>query len=134
MGATILKRFWRLFIPRIVFFCFLFFSFAFYQRDALFERSLYILDVGWRRSKKKKRNVSTPSESVYASLREGVSIVLSLLSLPTSFFLYSHAHKHLNLEFSPLSLKKKTKKKKKKKKRGFPLFPGKKKKKKKKKS
>merc|ERR1711990_85729 len=27
------------------FFCFLFFSFAFYQRDALFERSLYILSL-----------------------------------------------------------------------------------------
>lgn len=69
---------------------------------------------------RKKRNVATLSESVYASFREA-SPLFYLLSLPTSFFLYSHAHKHLNLEFSPLSLKKKPKKKTK---QEFALIPG----------
>jgi len=67
---------------------------------------------------RKKRNVATLSESVYASFREA-SPLFYLLSLPTSFFCTA-THTHLNLEFSPLSLKKKLKKTK----QEFALIPG----------
>merc|ERR1712179_112037 len=123
-SATILKRFWRLFIPRIVFFVFCF-SLSPFTNETPSLKGVHIFSTT-DGDVRKKRNVATPSESVYASLREGVSIVLSSLFTDIFFFVQPRTQTLESRILSPQFEKKKKKK-------GVPLFPGFKKKKKKKK-
>jgi hypothetical protein len=103
-----------------LFFCFLFFFFAFYQNETPSLRGVYIFSTtGWRRSKK-KRNVATLSESVYTRHLERASPLFYLFSLFTDIFFFVQPRTNTWISNSlPSVWKKKTKQK-----QEFALIPG----------